>query len=67
MRTVRFSQYGGLPNRDPLDRDPKAEILLDRDPWTETHLNRNPTGQRNPWTKTPFLDKDSLEGTWDQR
>ena len=41
--TTRFSQYGGLPDRDPLDREPQTKTpldrdALDRDPWTETPL-----------------------------
>ena len=70
MHTVRSLLYWGLPDRDPLDRDPL--------PWTETpspgqrppppgqrpHIQRppgqRPPGQRSPWTETPppSLDRD---------
>ena len=46
MRTARSLPYGGgLPNRDPLDRDPPGQRPpLDRDPL--------PPGQRPPGTQT---------------
>ena len=45
---------GGLPNRDPLDRDPPwTKIPLDRDPLPHhTHTPETPLGQRPPPTHT---------------
>ena len=60
------NRIGGLPDSDPLDRDPlNRETSGQRPPWTETPLDRDttgqiPPGQRPPWTETP-LDRDPLD------
>ena len=64
---ILFTGGGGLPDRDPLDREPLdrdpplTETPLDRDaPWTETPLDIDPPGQRPPRTETS-LDRDPLD------
>ena len=51
----------GLPDRDPLNRDPPRQ----RPPWIETPdgnpMDRDPHGQtppgwRHPWTETPWTE-----------
>ena len=44
MRTTRTLLYGGLPDRDPLNRPPER---------SPPPLARDPPGQRPPWTETP--------------
>ena len=73
MRISRFTDSGeGVPLQRPLGQRPA---------WTKTPLEKDHPGQRSPrqrprsgqrhpldkepWTKTS-LDRDPLEGTWDQ-
>ena len=55
MHTARSLLYGGLPDRDPVDRDPL--------PWTETPSpgQRPPPLDRDslPWTETPSPWKET--------
>ena len=47
---------GGLPDRDPLDRDSLRQTLhWTESPWTETLLDSDP-----PWTETP-VDRDPMD------
>ena len=53
MRTAQTLPYGGLPDRDSLDRDlppdrnhPDRDPMGQKSPRTETPSNREPPGQR---------------------
>ena len=70
MRTTRLLQYGGLPDRDPLDRDPlpgqrppawTETPCLDRDPLPgqrplDRDPDRDPTGQRPPRWRLSWME-----------
>ena len=72
MRSARSLSYGvGLPNRDPLDRDPSLERdLLDRDPLDRDPLDRDSPGQRHsPGQRLPSAPPPShvtCGASWDR-